>query len=93
MGVHLSTPSADEYSQPIGNSVPGHSSIHDDLIPQNNEFSPFENAHFGDPRMYHEAHLDTFNPDGFEISNEILEAYSYLKPIDATFGHDDDWDC
>jgi hypothetical protein len=91
MGLHLSPHSTNEDVRPTGEPVLDQPAVHEELLPRNSQAIYLENPHFGFLEMFHEAHPYTFNPDGFEISNEVLEAFSYLKPIDATFGSDHDW--
>ena len=64
------------------------------MPPDNSAFLPFPtetaaplgNAHFGMNEDFIPTPLHSFNPEGFEISTEMLEAFSTLEPIDATVG-------
>jgi hypothetical protein len=45
-----------------------------------------ENEDFETGGGFQISTLDTFNLDDFEISTEMLDAFSSLEPIDATVG-------
>jgi hypothetical protein len=66
--------------------------IQNAVLPLTADAIPLGNAPFELDETLQMPPLHNFNPDGFEISPEMLEAFLSLEPIDATVGALHDFD-
>jgi hypothetical protein len=90
MGIDLPMPPNMQHPMSLRHPMQGVPDNHNALLPlptdrQRNMAPEFD-------EMIQLPPLDSFSPDRFEISPEMLEAFSTLEPIDATVGSLRDFD-
>lgn len=82
LGIDLSTHSAIQKRYPL-QAAP---LIQGTTFQATNPVMPSRSETFEAGGAFQVPPLDSFNLDDFEISTEILDAFSSLEPIDATVG-------
>ena len=92
IGIDLSTQSTNENMRSRQEQLQDEPVIHGDFLPHAAASVPMEQSQFDGDEIFHVPPLYEFNPEGFEISSEMLEAFSFLKPIDASIGARQEWD-